>query len=263
MEKENLRLSVSKTKCFDQCKKQYKFSYILKFPKKEFEYHTFGKFCHKVLEDFHRSYLDGYSKATFNIEMAQAFKNALIEFEDKMSSEMRKEAWLIIDQYLKIITNDKNNNLSSDVKNVEEPFELAISNHVVLNGVIDRVQLDRDGVLHVADYKTTKNKKYLKDDWFQILTYCFVLINKYPDLKKIRGSYILLRHNYEYITKDFLIDEILEIKEKYLKLADDIESEQNFEASPTFLCKSCSFIEFCEEGLLKVKPQLTYGEVNW
>src|SRR5690606_681164 len=47
------KLSVSKVKTFDSCKAKYKYSYIEKLPKKEFEFHIFGTFCHDVLENFH------------------------------------------------------------------------------------------------------------------------------------------------------------------------------------------------------------------
>jgi ATP-dependent helicase/DNAse subunit B len=87
---EDLRLSVSKTKCFLQCKKQFHFSYILKFPKKERDYHIFGKFCHKVLEDFHNAYINDHSEKPFNIEMGIAYKTALSEYGNKMTSEMKK-----------------------------------------------------------------------------------------------------------------------------------------------------------------------------
>ena len=50
--KEILNLSVSKLKTFEDCKTKFKFSYIDKLPKKEWEFHSFGKFLHAVLEYF-------------------------------------------------------------------------------------------------------------------------------------------------------------------------------------------------------------------
>ena len=71
---EDLRLSVSKTKTFLDCKAKYKFCYIEKLPRKDWDFHTFGKFCHKVLEDFHNAYVKNNSTEPFNIEMGKAFK---------------------------------------------------------------------------------------------------------------------------------------------------------------------------------------------
>lgn len=262
MSNEELRLSVSKTKCFEQCKKQYEFSYILKFPKKERDYHILGKFCHKVLEDFHIAYLNG-SQDTYNVVMSKAFKDAVTEYKSSMTPEMKKECWGLIDQYLRIITDDKKNNLSANVIACEKNFQLLINENVLLNGMIDRIQIDADDVIHVADYKTTKNKKYLKDDWFQLLTYAYIILLENPDLKKVRASYILLRHDFEYITKEFYPDEIMKIKDKYLSYAEQIRQEKSFEPTTSFLCGYCDFLEHCDAGKQKVNPSIKHGEVQW
>src|SRR5690606_31482366 len=47
------RLSVSKVKTFDSCAAKFKYSYIEKLPKKEWDFHVFGTFCHDTLENFH------------------------------------------------------------------------------------------------------------------------------------------------------------------------------------------------------------------
>jgi len=131
--------------------------------------------------------------------------------------------------------------------------------------MIDRVQLDADNVLHLADYKTTKNKKYLKDDWFQLMTYGFVMLNENPDLKKIRASYILLRHNFEYITKEFSADELLAIKQKYIDYAKSIEEEKLWRPSVSPLCAYCDYVESCSEGkaFINKGKNTKHGEMQW
>ncbi len=259
---EELRLSVSKTKCFNQCKKQFEFSYILKLPKKEHDYHTFGKFCHAVLEVFHMAYING-SQEPYNIIMGQAFKEAWLEYKDHMTPEMKKECWELIDKYLRIVSQDKKNNLSANVIGCEKHFEFKISDNLILNGMIDRIQIDADNVIHVADYKTTKNKKYLKNDWFQLLTYAYTIINEDPSIEKVRASYILLRHNFEYITTEFSVPEILKVKDQYLEYARQINAETEYVPNPTALCNYCDFLNLCPEGKTKSFNQNVYGEVNW
>jgi len=260
--KDNLRLSVSKVKTFVQCKKQFEFSYILKIPKEDKDYHIFGKFCHKVLEDFYNSYISG-SLNPFNIEMGLAYKNALLEFGKQMTKDMKKECWDIINKYLKLITQDKKNNKLSNVIACEKNFNFNISDNIILNGMIDRIQVDVDNVIHVADYKTTKNKKYLKDDWFQLLTYAYVMLNEDPSIKKIRASYILLRHDFEYITTEFNISEILSIKDKYIQYAQDIINEKEYTPNPSVLCKFCDYMSICDAGKKISEPHKVFGEVNW
>lgn len=239
MEKDpnDFRLSVSKTKTFIQCKKQYQFVYIHKMPRKDRDYHVFGKFCHKALEDFHNAYLKNNSTNPYNVEMSLAYKAALNEFKEHMTKEMKDECWKLINEYLKIISNDKKNGLVANVVGVEDNFSFEIDKNIVINGMIDRIQIDPDGMMHVADYKTTKNKKYLKDDWFQLLTYCYILAERDPTIKRVRASYILLRHNFEYITKEFDIEEILTVKQKYIDYANAMINEKEFPANPQFLCR--------------------------
>jgi ATP-dependent helicase/DNAse subunit B len=259
---ELLRLSVSKSKTFNECKKKYQFSYVLKLPRKEFEYHTFGKLAHSVLERFHLAYLNGSSE-TPNIVMTQSFRAACQEFQDKLTPEMKQECKAIASQYLHSFILEQEGGLSPVVLGAEKEFALEVGSRVLLNGVIDKIQLDPDNILHVLDYKTTKNKKYLKDDWFQLLTYAFVLHQQDPAIQKIRASYVLLRHDLEKITKEFSLAEILPIKDLYLGYAERIVAEEKFEANPTFMCRFCEFLEFCEEGRQKVEPATISGPISW
>lgn len=258
-----LRLSVSKTKTYIDCKKKFEFTYIQKLPRKEWEFHTFGKFCHKVLEDFHNAYVKRNSTEPFNVEMGTAFKAAMVEFKENMTPQMKKDCWDIIDKYLRMITSDKQNNLSANVIEVEKNFSFDIGKNIVLNGMIDRIQIDADNVIHVADYKTTKNKKYLKNDWFQLLTYAYVIISEDPSITKVRASYVLLRHDFEYITTEFSVPEILKIKDKYMDYAHQIRTETEYAPNPTALCNYCDHLNLCPEGKTKSFGQNIYGEVNW
>lgn len=256
-----LRLSVSKTKTFIDCKAKYNFAYNLKLPKKEFEFHTFGKLCHKILEDFHNAYISG-AQEPFNITMKAAYKAAIEEYKDKIKPEMKTEVWNIFNRYLEIISNDKKNKVAATVLACEKPFELVVDNKIVLNGMIDRIQIDQDGVLHIADYKTTKDKKYLKNDYFQLLTYAYVMLSEDPSLELIRCSYIMLRHDFEYITTEFKKDEIVKVESKYIDYFNQIINESEFKASPTNLCRYCDFLDSCKDGKNQYNSY-AYGEVDW
>jgi putative RecB family exonuclease len=257
-----IRLSVSKTKTFLDCKAKYKYAYIEKLPRKDWDFHIFGKFCHKVLEDFHNLYITG-CQDPYHVSMNTVYKNAMIEYKDKMTPEMKKECWGIINKYLKLISEDKKNNVSANVLACEKNFELLVSDKVILNGQIDRVQLDDDNVIHVCDYKTVKNKKYLKNDFFQLLTYAYVIISEDPSIEKVRTSYILLRHDFEYITTEFSVPEILAIQDQYIKYAEQMLTEKEFPPNPTALCNFCDYLNNCPEGKTKAFNQNVYGEVNW
>lgn len=255
-----LKLSVSKTKTFLQCKAKYKFGYIEKLPRKDWDFHITGKFCHKILEDFHGAYLNG-SQDPYNLTMSKAWKSAIESYKLSMTPEMKKECWKIIDQYLQIVSIDKKNNLSANVIACEKDFAINIKDKVLLNGMIDRVQIDADNVIHVCDYKTSKSKKYQKDDFFQLLTYAYVILSENPDIEKVRASYIMLKLDFEYITTEFTVPQILAIEDDYLKYADQILTEKEYPATPTGLCNFCDYLNSCPEGKSKSFNQNVYGEV--
>jgi ATP-dependent helicase/DNAse subunit B len=263
---EQLKLSVSKSKSFEQCPAQYKFNYILQIPQKERDFFTFGKFIHFVLEWFHQQYIDG-CLLPYHITLNDAFKVAWKKYGIKMTKEMKEECWSILHQYLQLISKDKSNGRPFNIIAVEKEFNFPLSEDVLLRGYIDVVKLDEDGVLHVADWKSSKNKKYMTD-FTQLLTYAFILLSTDPGLTKIRGSYVMMRHGFEYLTREFGIEEILAMKQKYLDYAEKIRNEKDFIATPNNLCGWCSYLDICEPGRSSVAGSFhnqdkVFGEVNW
>ena len=89
------------------------------------------------------------------------------------------------------------------------------------------------------------------------------MLQENPDLEKIRASYILLRHDFEYITTEFLVPEILTIKDQYIKYAKQILTEKEYTPNPTALCNFCDYLNLCPEGKTKSFNQNIYGEVGW
>lgn len=257
---ETLPLSVSKVKTFKDCKAKYRFSYIEKLPKKEWDFHVFGKFLHETFERFYKKKLDG-SQDPPNICLSASWKEAFGNWKEKLTKDQIAEAKTICGQFLSDLAADKP---QPSVIAAEKDFYIDIDGRVLLNGFIDRIQIDADGVLHVSDYKTTKSKRYLKNDYFQLLTYAFVMCLEDPSLKKVRTSYILLRHNMESIVKEFERDEIMSIENTFLEYADSITSEKLFRANPGFLCRYCDFLDSCEPGLrITGKQSMKFGKESW
>jgi CRISPR/Cas system-associated exonuclease Cas4 (RecB family) len=134
--------------------------------------------------------------------------------------------------------------------------------------MIDRVQIDVDNVMHVVDYKSSKSKKYLAKDFFQLLTYAFVCLDKNPDLKVIRASYMMLKFDNEYITTEFKVPDILKIKNKYLDYAHKIRTTTEYEPNPSALCNYCDHLDLCPQGQERSGKSNTFnnnvfGEVSW
>ena len=256
-----LTLSVSKSKTFKDCKAKYRFAYIEKLPRKDRDYHIFGKFLHQALELFYKEIINK-SDDPYNIIMTRSFKSAYENWKEKLTAEQFQEAKLILSSFLNKIIEESDNEKEIIFLSAEKEFYIDIDGKILLNGYIDRIQLDSDGILHVTDYKTTKNKKYLKNDYFQLLTYAFVMCLENPELEKVRTSYILLRHNSEMIIKEFTRDQIMKIESIFLDYADKIHNEKLFRANPTKLCSWCEYLDHCEDGQQAVGV-LKFGASKW
>lgn len=276
------KLSVSKVKTFDSCKAKYKFSYIEKLPKKEWDFHVFGTFLHDTLENFHKKLVENAKLANLpdgankNAEqeslwsgmLKECFNESIKTFNEKLTKEQKNNAFTILKQYLQNMRDQLSDGTLPDVIDAERDFYLNINDKVLLNGFIDRIQVDHDGVLHVADYKTTKDKRYLKD-FFQLETYAYILFLSDPNLEKLRASFICLRHDCSYITKEYKRKDVEFIGEKFLAYADSIDSEKLWRPEPQFLCKYCDFIDNCPSGesyLVNkgiIEPNIKFGMGKW
>jgi RecB family exonuclease len=269
----SLTLSVSKAKTFVDCTGKYKFCYIDKLPRIDQDFHIFGKFLHQILENFHGSIIkDPSLKETWQDYLnGPAWDNAYEEYQELITGIQYKDAKKMIKEYQELLEEDGLPNATA----VEEPFYILLYDAdepdftVLLNGFIDRKQIDKDGLLHVIDYKTTKDPKYLKD-FFQLITYCFALMLKDEKIERARASFVLLRHNFDYLTKEFTRKEAYEVAEKFMKYAKSIRDEKLWRPNPQFLCKYCDYVDHCGQGkdyLIKKgiidKPKIITGIVNW
>ncbi len=237
-------MSVSKGKTFDQCKAKYKFSYIEKLPRKDWDFHIFGKFLHEVLENFHKGIIEKPGRAKkWRAYLSASWEDARLYWADQMTAEQFVEAKEIIDEYQRLLEEEGVPNVTA----VEKVFYIDIDGKVLLNGFIDRVQIDPDEMIHVIDYKTTKDKRYLKD-FFQLRTYAYALMLADPKLERVRASFSLLRHGFDMLTEEYTRKDMKEIEDAFLRYTKDIAEERLWRANPQFLCKFCDFVDHCQEG---------------
>lgn len=254
-----LRLSVSRSKTFKDCKAKYKFQYIEKLPQKEYAYLKVGKFVHQVLEHFHKHYIEAKEGAYEDV-ISLCYENALKDY--KLTDQENIECRQYIDSYV-IHLKTRPPEYIKSILAVEKPFEIPIEDTVMVIGYIDRIQVDPDGILHVIDYKTSKDKKYLAKDFFQLLTYAYHLYLEDPSITKIRGSYVMIKHKFDHITKEFTLKDILETKQIFSDYAKNIREEKLFRANVTPLCGYCSFLDSCKEGTNYINKQKGFGQISW
>jgi RecB family exonuclease len=253
-----LTLSVSKAKTFEDCKAKYRFCYIDKLPRIEQDFHIFGKFLHQILENFHKALICDPDRSKYwQVVMEEAWNIAHTEYESQITGLQYKDAKNIIKEYCEILEEEGLPNVLAN----EKPFFIKL-NSVLLNGYIDRVQVDSDGVLHVIDYKTTKDPKYLKD-YFQLLTYAYALMLEDPKLNRVRASFVLLKHGFRYLTEEYTREQVMPIAEKFIKYYLNIQEEKTWRPNPQFLCKYCDYMEHCKAGKdYLVKKGIIEGKKN-
>lgn len=246
--KKFLNLSTSKVKIFDACKAQYKFNYIEKLPKKDWEFLLVGKFLHCVLEYFHKKIASHSNETPWNELMSLAFQRGLAEYSEKLTTEQLNECKEICIKYLKYTDNLRKEKKLPQLIDTEKDFFINIDDTVLLTGSVDKLQIDPDGIVHVIDYKTSKKEKYLKEDNLQLLTYAFVVYLINPSIEKVRASFMLLYNDFKHITWEFNVEEILSMEKKYLEYAALIKNEEAYQAEPSILCKYCSYLDNCIDG---------------
>jgi RecB family exonuclease len=270
-------LSVSKAKTFKQCKAKYHFNYIQKLPRKEWDHLTFGKFLHEVLERFVKYILGtdfdgndvGPNELPDHLLMKKCFSEALVEWGSKLSSEDKKLSFDILCTYLKQRADKKAAGTMPQFIQAEKPFNIDIGEDILMNGYIDLVQIDPDGMIHVADYKTSKSMTWLKKDWLQLKVYAYVMCIENPDLQKVRCSYIMLRHDFKSIVKEFSRADVMGMEQEFRDYAENIGKEKLFRATPSGLCAYCDYQDHCIDGreYLENKngivKQSSFGAVGW
>ncbi len=254
------KISVSKAKTFESCKKKFHFNYTLKLKPKDFLFFDYGKMLHMVLEDFHLALMADPSMSQSAV-MGKCFKEAQKKYGAKLSEDDMKEAYRTIDEYLQILAAEET---PAEIIGVEKNFKLDIDDVVTVIGMIDRCQKDPDGMLHVLDYKTSKNMKYYEDDFFQMQVYSYVMMMEDPSIQNIRCSYMFLRHGFTCITKEFNRQEIMGMKQTFIDYANNMQTEKEFPASASYLCNWCGFLDYCPEGKKAVLPKpIKSGETSW
>jgi RecB family exonuclease len=260
------RISVSKYKTFEQCKAKYRFNYIDRLPKKDHDYLVLGKFAHEVLERFYKSIIAGDDRPDHLI-MTDAYRASFAIWKEKLTKDQVELVRGMVKQYLSIRLSNREKGIQPTVTDVEKSFQIEFGNEFALIGYIDRVQMDPDGIIRVSDYKTSKDKKYLEKDFFQLQTYAYVILKENPDLKKIRVSYIMLKHNFDEIVKEFDAATIMKVENKFIERYNEIKQEGLYRPNTSILCDYCDYVDSCRDGkeyLIQIgRGKLTQGKQGW
>lgn len=252
-------VSYSKLSTYKNCPKSYKYAYIDKLPRLDKPYTIFGQFCHQILETFHLEYINGSKKPIEDV-MKESFILAKNEWNEKVTNEQVTEAFNIMQDYLYQLSDSPFPNIS----HVEKKIWVPIDDTLVLYGFIDRVQIDNDGIIHIIDYKTTKDERFLKDRT-QLLLYAYTMYLENKNIDKIRTSYIMLKQKMKLLSAEHTVKDLISAKNELLKTWETISLDKLYRATPIqWKCNNCDYIKYCKEGQrLVLKNKTSFGEVDW
>jgi len=246
-----IKLSVSSIDTFKKCAKKYFFRYIekVKVDKTKWNFTEFGSCAHRILEIFHENANLETDESEYTKIMKDSFVEAVKEFDFAILNEQvwtpdgNKKGLLylreLMQEYLDILRRDGMPNV---IKN-ELQYSLDIGEGAIIRGFIDRIDYLGDGVYKVIDYKTSKSPKYLND--FQLLVYANAVKQLYPDAKKVKGSYMLIKHNFKEKEYDFSDFDLENCMDTVMSSLGSIKVEKKWSKNPTRLCDWCDYKDMC------------------
>lgn len=273
-----LKLSVSSMDTYSTCPKKYHYRYVEKVDiETEPQIATaFGTCAHLILELFHQKVNKETPEEMWPKIMAKCCKEAFAS-DEVDGAFLDQDVWYPESKYKSqieqfminktgkiqsgVFSKDKVNGIvyirfmmqqyldkmkEEGLPNVlftEKDFLFEVKKGVVVRGFIDRVDQISDGHIHVLDYKTSKNAKYLKE--FQLLVYAKALKLMYPDVKRITGSFMLLKHGFKEVDFELTNMEIEKCENKIIKSAKNILTEDKWIKKPGILCNWCDYKSIC------------------
>jgi len=243
-----LRLSVSKVKTFDQCRRKYYYQYILKLPTSKNQYNALGSMVHLLLELMFKKWIASKYEASLPELLREAW------FESQDSEEVTEATkYAVLDdakgyakQYcLHYLANEVSKPVQCEPK-FELPIQIGPSLRIRIKGFIDRIDKIGERKYIILDYKTNGSAKYLDD--FQLGIYiaaclagpyagcsfdaAYILLKLNNDLKHMKNPNELYKKQV-----DKMVDFAIKIEEA--------ETRQIFPPKPGPLCGFCEFKMKC------------------
>ena len=234
------KVSPSKIKAYDECKKKYKFKYI-DYLRDTYNKDSntdalqYGSFIHKVLEE-------GYQASS-----VKELKKIAVEYRENYKFPNAKLKNL--DKTLENFYNF-NKQLHEHVS-TELPFEVQMKGDYKLNGIIDRVVKGKTGKYLVIDYKTSKrpatSTELYKDP--QLIIYAYAISKLYT----VKLDDITVAHYYPHLDKlvsvrygaTQITHFLKTLKNKIWEIRKKRKGE--FCASQNMFCNWCQYKDLCPE----------------
>jgi len=234
------KVSPSKLKSYDECKKKYKFRYVDHL-RKTYNNNSntdalhFGSYVHRILE------LGVEAKSVEELEKIAKEERANYTFPDSFEKRVPD----MLKNFLQL-----NEKLTEHIS-AEQVFEIPITDDYAINGIIDRVVKGETGKYLVIDYKTSKRastKRELFTD-AQMIMYAYAISKMY----NVSVSDVTCCHYYPHMDKlvsvRFTPSHVAVFLRKLTSKIWEIRKKKKSEFPPQLnqFCNWCNFKNLCPE----------------
>jgi len=245
--------SHSRLSTFEQCKLKFKFRYIDKLtPEIENTIEGFlGGIVHEALEWLYNQVINKHIPS-----LEQVIEVYAINWNKQYSPEIK----IVNTELTPEFYFDKGIKFLIDYYFKNQPFSdntIALEHRIILNlddsgkyqlqGFIDRLVHNKEtNIFEIHDYKTgqIKSQEDLDNDR-QLALYSLGVRKLFPEAKDVHLIWHYLDFN-EQKHSSRTIEQLEQLKQDIIQLIDKIESEKEFEAGPSILCRWCEFRKYCE-----------------
>lgn len=252
------KFSFSQLRAFETCPLQYKFSFILRIPRRGKASLSFGQTMHQTLYNFFHPILEKRQKPQTQLfkenkksekieilpldELLKIYEACWID--DWYQNKSQQEQYKILG---KKILKEFHQTVQKDPPNLEH-LELDFNfklEQFTIKGKIDRVDRLEDGSYEITDYKTgkPKDKNLESEDKEQLLIYQLAGQDLFrEEIKKLTYHYLDNNSKISFLGDD---KELEQMKQKMIKTIKEIQ-QSDFPPKPGMMCKYCDFFSICE-----------------
>ncbi|MFP4424639.1 MAG: RecB family exonuclease [Candidatus Woesearchaeota archaeon] len=245
--------SHSRVQTYRTCPLKYKWAYIdkIKPPIPQTVEAFLGSLVHDALEKLY---------ADLMFEKENSLQDLLDYYNDRWKKEWKDDILIVRKDYNSENYRQMGERFITDYYNKHKPFNhdrtIAVEERVVfpldseekcwMQGYIDRLSYEGDGIYVVHDYKTAKNLKSVEDaeEDPQLALYSMAVKKKYQDCRDVKLVWHMLAHD-KAVESKRTDDELEELRKQTLELIKEIESAKQFPSRQSPLCPWCSFRPMC------------------
>jgi putative RecB family exonuclease len=247
--------SHSRLSCYEQCPAKFKLQYIDKVETEvEESVEAFlGSRVHEALEKLYRDNqhqkLDALEELLDFVrsEWKNNWSDAIVIVNNEYTQEnyLRMAEKYISDYYRRYHPFNQCRTVALEERIL---INLDHSGQFKLQGYIDRLSEDTDGLYEIHDYKTNSRlplADYIRTDR-QLALYMIGVKNQYPDVRQVRLIWHFLKFDKE-IDSTRTDVELETLKTETISLIERIEQDEVYKASPSALCDWCEFKPCCRQ----------------